>query len=191
MKAILLNGSPRKGGNTDVLCDEFMRGATDAGAECEKVALDDLGIRPAGELGDVQVARVDVRAGDDCRMVLDKVLAADIVVIASPVYWQGITAQLKCFVDRFSCHYAQPWFTEGMRGKGWAVITPFGASDPSEADWIIKPVQVWVQHFKGTYLGEVAVSVFRKGAVRERPEVLREAYELGRRAVELMTQAGR
>ena len=134
MKVILLNGSPRKGGNTDILCDEFMRGATESGATCEKVYLDDLNIRPAAELGDVQAERVDLRADDDCRLVLDKVIAADIVVLASPVYWQGITAQMKCFVDRFSCHYAQPWFNAGMRGKGWIVLTPYGASDPAEAE---------------------------------------------------------
>jgi multimeric flavodoxin WrbA len=190
MRVILLNGSPRKGGNTDVLCDEFIRGACETGAECEKVYLDDLTILPAPELSDVQRERVDTRAHDDCRLVLDKVIAAEVVVLASPVYWQGVTAQLKCFVDRFSCHYAQPWFNEGMRGKVWAVLTPFGASDRAEADWILKPVRIWVEHFKGEYAGEVAVSVFRKGAVREMPEALRAAYELGKAAVERVSQPG-
>lgn len=184
MKVVALNGSPRKGGNTDILIDEFFRGAEEAGAECEKVYLDDLNIRPAAELGDIQAERVDLRADDDHRMVLDKVIAADIVVLGTPVYWQGVTAQMKCFVDRFSCHYAQPWFNEGMRGKGWVVLVPFGASKMEEADWVLEPVKVWVSHFKGEYLGEVAVPAFRKGAVREKPEAMRKAYELGKRAVE-------
>lgn len=189
MRVIALNGSPRKGGNTDILVDEFLRGAAEAGAECEKVYLDDLHIRPAAELGDVQAERVDLRADDDHRRVLDRVIAADIVVIGSPVYWQGVTAQMKCFVDRFSCHYAQAWFNEGMRGKGWAVIVPFGASDPAEARWVTEPVKVWVGHFKGAYLGEVAVTAFRKGAVREMPKALQAAYDLGRRAVSRMQQS--
>ena len=186
MNVLALIGSPRKAGNTDLLCDEFLRGAGERDAQCEKVYLDDLLIRPAAELGDVQRERVDLRADDDCRAVVDKLLAADIVVLGSPVYWQGLPAQLKCFVDRFSCHYAQPWFNEGMRGKGWIVIVPYGASDPAEAKWVTEPIKVWVGHFKGTYLGAVAVSVFRKGAVSEMPEVLRETYELGKRSVEAM-----
>lgn len=186
MRVLALNGSPRKGGNTDLLIDEFLRGAAELGCECEKIYLDDFVIRPAAELCDAQAERVDLRADDDCRMVLDRVIAADILVLGSPVYWQGVTAQLKCFVDRFSCHYAQPWFNEGMRGKGWVAIVPHGASDPREALWVTRPIRVWVRHFKGTYLGEVTVAAFRKGAVADKPEVLQEARALGRRAAQWM-----
>ena len=188
MLVLALNGSPRKGGNTDLLIDEFFRGAQEAGAECEKVYLDDLDIRPAAELGDIQAQRVDLRAGDDHRAVLDRVIAADILVLGTPVYWQGVTAQMKAFVDRFSCHYAQPWFNEGMRGKGWVVLVPYGASDPAEARWVTEPVKVWVRHFKGAYLGEVAVSTFRKGAVAADPAALEAARELGRNAVRKMQE---
>ena len=186
VKVVALNGSPRKGGNTDVLIDEFFRGAVEAGAQCERVYLADLDIHPAAELSDVQAERVDVHADDDHRMVLDKVIAADVVVLGTPVYWQGVTAQMKCFVDRFSCHYTQPWFNEGMQGKGWAVLVPFGASDLSEAEWVTKPIRFWVSHFRGEYIGEVAVAVFGKGAVREKAEVLEAARELGRQSVQQM-----
>lgn len=184
IKIVALNGSPRKGGNTDLLIGEFLAGAREAGAEGEVVYLDDLTIRPAAELGDVQKERVDLRADDDCRSVLDKVIAADIVVIGSPVYWQGVTAQLKCFIDRFSCHYAQPWFNEGMKGKIWAALVPFGASDPAEAEWVTRPLEIWVGHFKGQYAGAVAVSAFRKGAVADKPEAMQAARDLGRQAVQ-------
>jgi multimeric flavodoxin WrbA len=183
MNVLALNASPRKGGNTDLLIDELLRGAAEAGASVGKVYLDDLDIRPCPELDDVQARRVDSRADDDHRMVLDQVIAADVVVLGAPVYWQGLPAQLKAFVDRFSCHYSQAWFNEGMRGKGWIVVVPFGASDLAEAEWVTRPVHVWVAHFKGVYLGEVAVSAFRKGAVREKPEALTAAYDLGREAV--------
>jgi len=185
VRVIVLNGSPRKGGNTDMLSDRFIAGATEAGAECEKVYLDDFHIRPPAELGDIQAERVDLRADDDHRTILDKLIVADVLVLASPVYWQGVSAQMKCFIDRFSCHYAQTWFNEGMRGKVWAVLTPYGASHPEEAEWVTRPVQVWVSHFKGTYAGEVAVSTFRKGAVCEKPEALAAAEALGRTAVEM------
>lgn len=187
MRVIALNGSPRKGGNTDALIDEFLRGAREAGAECEKIYLEDYTINPPGELGDVHAERVDVHADDDHRLILNRVMDADVLVIGSPVYWQGVTAQMKCFVDRFSCHYGQAWFRDGMAGKGWVVLTPFGASGLEEARWIIEPVKIWAKHFKGEYVGDVAVSVFRKGAVRQDEATMRRAYELGKSAVEQMS----
>ena len=57
LRIVALNGSPRKGGNTDALIDEFLRGAREAGAECEKIYLEDYTINPAGELGDVRSRR--------------------------------------------------------------------------------------------------------------------------------------
>ncbi len=184
MRVIALNGSPRKGGNTDILIDEFLRGAEEVGAQCEKLYLYDYNINPPGELADLHSERVDIHAGDDHRLVLNRVMDADVVVLGSPVFWQGITSQMKCFVDRFSCHYTKDWFNEGMSGKIWAVIVPFASPDPNECRWVTEPVKVWVKHFKGTYLGEVAVSVFAKGAVRDKPSALQAAYELGKKAAE-------
>jgi len=186
MRVVALNGSPRKGGNTDILIDEFLRRVREAGAAGEKIYLYDYTINPVGELSDRHSRRVDVHASDDHRLILNRVMDADILVLASPVYWQGVSCQMKCFVDRFSVHYVQPWFKEGMANKGWVVLTPFGAPDLSEADWIIKPVKVWVDHFSGKYLGEVAVSVFQKGDVVKHPEATQAAYELGKSAVEQM-----
>jgi len=103
VKVVALMGSPRKGGNTDLLTDEFIAGAESEGAQCEKIHLDDLNIRPIAAVGDDWSMRADLRADDDARPVLEKAAAADIVVFASPVYWQGVTGQMKCLVDRFSC----------------------------------------------------------------------------------------
>jgi multimeric flavodoxin WrbA len=184
MKAIALVGSPRKGGNTDILTDEFLRGAGDAGAQVEKVYLDDLTIRPIAEVGDVLAERVDLRADDDFPALLQKVLAAEILVIASPVYWQGVTAQMKCFVDRWSTCFRRESFQQGMSGKGFAVLCPFGAKDPAHGEWVTRPVKEWAKVLKANYLGDVCVCAHQKGAVRQMPDALRRAYDLGRRAVE-------
>ncbi len=143
MKVVALMGSPRKGGNTDLLTDEFFAGAQSEGAECEKIRLDDLNIRPVAALGDEWKMRVDLRADDDARWVLDRVAEADIVVFASPVYWQGVTAQMKCLVDRFSAYYMADWLREGMRGSGFFVITAYGDPAEDESHWITEPVKVW------------------------------------------------
>jgi multimeric flavodoxin WrbA len=186
MKIVALMGSPRKDGNTDLLTDEFFAGAQSEGAECEKIYLDDLNIRPIAAVGDDWKMRVDLRADDDARWVLDKVAAADIVVFASPVYWQGVTAQMKCLVDRFSAYYMADWLRKGMRGSGFFVVTAYGNPAEDESHWITEPVKVWARGFKAKYLGQVAAAVARWGAVAEMPEVLQEAREAGAEAVRAM-----
>lgn len=186
---IILCGSPRKGGNTDVMADAFARGAEAAGATVEKVYLDDLWIRPIAEVCDEPPMRVDLRQDDDARKLLDRVLAADVVLFASPVYWQGVSGQMKCFVDRWSCYWGQEWFKEGMRGKVFAAVTAHAAPDPEEAQWVLRAVQVWAAFLSARYAGGVGFQGRDKGAVAGCPDILAECEELGRRAVE-MSKAG-
>jgi len=187
MKVIALMGSPRKGGNTDLLTDEFLAGAEAEDAECEKIYLDDLNIRPIGAVGDDWDMRVDLRADDDARAVLDKVAGADIVVFATPVYWQGVSAQMKCLVDRFSAYYMADWLREGMRGSGLFVITAYGNPTADESHWVTEPVKVWARGFGSTYLGELTAAVAGWGAVAEMPDKLEQARQAGADAVRAMS----
>jgi multimeric flavodoxin WrbA len=182
MKVLALVGSPRKGGNTDILTDEFLCGASEAGAEVEKVYLDDLCIRPIGEVADKPSARSDSRADDDLPALLERFLAADVVAIASPVYWQGVSAQMKCFVDRWSAYVGQESFKRGFAGKGFAVLCPCGAPDEQKQyEWVTGQVKGWIGWLGGRYLGDVCVSAGARAAVARMPEVLGKARELGRK----------
>jgi multimeric flavodoxin WrbA len=184
MKVLALVGSPRKGGNTDVLTDEFLRGAREAKAEVEKVYLDDLRIRPIAEVGDDLATRVDLRADDDLPGLLERFLAADVAVIASPVYWESVSAQMKCFVDRWSAYVGQESFKRRFAGKGFAVLCPCALPEEAqEGEWVTEQVKGWIGWLGGRYLGDVCVSVRDKGAVAKMPKVLRKAYELGKRCV--------
>jgi multimeric flavodoxin WrbA len=184
IQVLALLGSPRKGGNTDILADEFLRGSAEAGAGTQKVYLDDCRILPTGELSDRPAERIDLRAGDDYPAVLEKFLAADVVCFASPVYWQGVTAQLKCFFDRLSCYRRRPEYSARFRGKGYAVLTAFGQKDPEHGRWVIDPIKVGVRVLGGQYIGEVSVSVFKKAAIRALPQALLAAYELGKKCAQ-------
>ncbi|MGI5817222.1 MAG: flavodoxin family protein [Armatimonadota bacterium] len=186
IKVVALCGSPRKGGNTDLMTDAFLEGARSEGAAVEKFVLDEMNIRPIGPVGDDWEMRADIRADDDARMVLERMAAADIVVYASPVYWQGLTAQLKCLIDRQSAYYMAPWLREGMEGCGIFVITAYGAPDEDQSHWVIDPVKHWAKGFKARYLGEMAVNVAGWGKVAEMEGVLDEAREKGAAAVREM-----
>ncbi|KIR02880.1 NADPH-dependent FMN reductase [Lachnospiraceae bacterium TWA4] len=100
MKITILNGSPRKGGNTETMVNEFARGAKEAGHETE--------ILPVGQMdihGCLGCKYCFAHGGecvqkDDMQKVLASIDQADMVVFAAPVYWFDVTAQLKCAIDR-------------------------------------------------------------------------------------------
>ncbi len=186
IKVVALCGSPRRGGNTDLMTDAFLEGAQSEGAEVEKFFLDEMDIRPIGPVGDNFAMRDDIRADDDARFVLERMAAAEIVVYASPVYWQGVSAQLKCLIDRQSAYYVAPWLREGMGGCGMFAITAYGAPTEDQSHWVIDPIKVWARNFKAKYLGEMAVNASRLGQVAEMDGVLDEAREKGAAAVRTM-----
>lgn len=191
MEAIILIGSPRKGGNTDLLAQAFLEGLRAAGGTGERLYLDDLNIHPIGEVGDVLAERVDVHAGDDFLETLGRVLAADILVFGAPVYWQGLPAQLKAFVDRLSAYYVNPMLTEGMKGKVFAALVPHGAPDPQHHEWVTRPIQVWAAHFEARWAGYVSVTAQQKGIVGGMPEVLARARELAGECARLVGERRR
>lgn len=184
MKVIALLGSPRKGGNSDILADEVLRGAQKGGAMIEKIYLDDMYIRPIGEVSDVSSERVDLRDDDDFLKVFEKFLDANIVVFSTPVYWQGASAQLKCFIDRLSSYFRRPSYAGRFDDKGYLVVTTFGREEPTTARWVIDPMKVTIEVLRGKYLGDLSVSVYQKGRIRQNAEVLDKAYQLGKNVVQ-------
>ena len=103
MKAIAINGSPRKGWNTDLLLQEALRGAADAGAETELIQLSDLTF--SGCRSCFACKRAGAETGrcmwkDDLQPVLDKILAADAVFMGSPIYLGNVSGMMYCLMER-------------------------------------------------------------------------------------------
>ena len=99
-KVLILSGSPRKGGNSDVLCDEFMRGATDAGHEVEKIRVVEKKISPCTGCYYCKDHGGKCAFNDDMADILQKIIDCDVLVLSSPVYFYSICAQLKAVIDR-------------------------------------------------------------------------------------------
>ena len=98
-KILIISSSPRKGGNSDLLCDEFMKGARGAGHDVEKVRLAEKRIgycRGCGVCHDTHACLQK----DDMEELLDKLLEADVIVLATPVYFYTLCGQMKTFIDR-------------------------------------------------------------------------------------------
>lgn len=98
-KILILSGSPRKGGNSDLLCDEFMRGAIDGGNSVEKIRVAEKNIGYCRACYYCKDSGQCVQK-DDMAEILQKMIDADLIVLASPVYFYSIDAQLKTLIDR-------------------------------------------------------------------------------------------
>ncbi len=97
---LILSSSPRRGGNSDRLCDRFAEGAREAGHDVEKIFLKDLRIGYCTGCGTCFEGRRPCPQHDDAAEVLDKMVAADVIVMATPVYFYTLSAQMKTLIDR-------------------------------------------------------------------------------------------
>lgn len=98
-KVLILSGSPRKGGNSDLLCDQFFSGAEEAGNDVEKISLCDKRIGFCMACYTCQETQRCFQ-DDDMGEILEKIIAADVIVMATPVYFYTMDAQMKTLIDR-------------------------------------------------------------------------------------------
>ncbi len=172
MKVLAILGSPRKGGNSDILADEVLRGATEAGAETEKIYLQDLSISPCRACYGCRGKGKCVQK-DDGDYVLEKLIEADTIILSSPVYFYSISAQMKIMIDR-----TLPRYTE-IRGKEFIFILTAAASK-EEIQRALEPLYGFTDclpssHVRSVILGE---GVYLKGEVKT-TKAMKEAYKAG------------
>ena len=122
---LILSSSPRRGGNSDTLCDEFMQGAIESGHRVEKVFLRDKTIHPCTGCGVCSQYKKPCPQKDDAAEIIGKMLAADVIVMATPVYFYTMSAQMKTLIDRCCARYTE------MTGKEFYFIV--AAADDSKA----------------------------------------------------------
>lgn len=169
---LVLSASPRRGGNTDLLCDEFVRGAREAGGDVEKIFLDDYKIDFFHECHEHSADSVS--ADDQAPLIIEKMTKADIIVLSSPVYYMNIDGQLKTLMDR--CYR-----NKGLGGKEFYYITACADAEDSTAETAIFAFRGFVVCLpEPVERGMVkAVGIGRKGAV-EQSQYMQEAYNLGK-----------
>ena len=105
-RVLIISASPRKGGNSDILCDRFMQGAEEAGNTVEKVSLRDLKIGYCMACYGCRGTKKCVQK-DDMEELLSKMIEADVLVLATPVYFYSMDGQLKTMIDRTLPRYTE------------------------------------------------------------------------------------
>jgi len=181
-RILALVGSPRTGGNCDVLVDEVLRGAAEGGATTQKVTLDRCTIGPC------HACNACAKSGecyqrDDMDDLIERMKQSDVWVLATPVYWWGATAQFKLFLDRW---YA-PWHGEQSRelfkNKTIIVIVTLGDSNPDTAEPTLQMLRRAFAYI-GLELADtiVAAGVYAIGDAAARTALMQQAHDAGRAA---------
>jgi len=187
-----ISASPREGGNTDLLLREALRGAESAGAACEYVGLRRLKIGPCLEC--YACARDGrCRIEDDFQGVLDRLIAADRIVFATPVFFMAVSAQAKLLIDRCQCQWArryllkQPLFPDGPRDRRALVIAVGGTKSKKMFECVRMTMKYWFDALEvGCFANLFVNQVDARGDVLRHPSALREAFRLG----EALVRAG-
>jgi len=136
MKVLAIQGSPRKKGNTALLLDQYLQGlqSNDVKIEIDLIKLGKMDIRPCKGCGSCREHLGKCTLKDDMQEIYPLLLAADVIILASPVYWWNITAQAKQFLDRF---YALN-YGENFRGKKFVLLMTYADKDPNSGLEITK-----------------------------------------------------
>ncbi len=174
MNILILSGSPRKDGNTDLLVEAFVKGASQKHL-VEVVAVRGYKVNPCTGCNACfrNEQHICVQK-DDMELVYEKMVHADMLVIASPVYFYGLSAQLKTVIDRFH----NPT-RDTFRLKKMALLLVGAATLPELFDSILAQYRLCLNFFKLEDAGRVLVrGVKDKGDIKN-TNALHEAFHLG------------
>lgn len=174
-QVLVISTSPRKGGNSDMLADELVRGAQDAGHRVEKIALCDKNIGFCkGCLSCQNTQRCVIH--DDADVIAQKMLTANVIVFATPIYYYGMSGQMKTMLDR-----ANPLYTSDYQFRDIYLLATAAEAEEHTVDGAVNGLQGWIDCFEKAHLaGTVfAGGVGAVGEIKGHP-ALKKAYAMGK-----------
>ncbi len=177
MKRILvISSSFRKGGNSDILADEFIRGAKESRNETEKIYLCDNDINYCrGCLACQSTYKCVIK--DDASAIAENMKNADAIVFATPVYYYGLSGQLKTMLDR-----ANPLFPTDYNFRDIYLLATAAEDEENTFDTTIAGIMGWIECFEKSRLAGTVKGggVNDKGEIKDKTEILKAAYEMGK-----------
>ena len=179
-KIFVITGSPRKGGNSSIMADAFIRGAEEAGNSVKRF---DTAFKNIAGCKACDACWTNGRAcvfSDDWQEFSDNLEAADIVVFAHPIYWSGMPSELKAAIDR-TYSYCSAKTIRPLDGKQIVLLLCCECEGMSNFSQTLDCYEGMSGYFKWTELGRVLQdSVFEKGAVNSHPDTIEKCYQLGK-----------
>jgi len=174
---LILSSSPRKGGNSDLLCDQFMKGAAEAGHLVEKVFLRDKKINYCTGCDLCVGNKGKCSLKDDMEDIACKMIKADVIVMATPVYFYTMAAQMKTLIDRCCAYYTD------MKNKEFYFIVAAADNDIPAMERTIEGLRGFTICLNGSEEKGIlyGVGAWSKGDILKLP-IMNDAYEMGKKA---------
>lgn len=173
-KVLILSGSPRKNGNSDILCDEFARGVVEAGHTVEKIRVAEKNIgycRACYACRGTGVCAIK----DDMAEIMQKMIDCDVMVLASPVYFYSIDAQLKAVIDRSVARWTE------VQDKEFYYIVTAADGEKEAAQTTLACFRGYADCVEGAKEKGIiyGMGVYEKGEIQNTPEI-HNAYKMGK-----------
>ena len=174
-RVLILSSSPRRRGNSERLCDEFMRGAQEAGNEVERVFLGDKHINYCTGCSVCSMYGKPCPQKDDAAEVVQQMIDADVIVMATPVYFYTMSAQMKTLIDRTCARYLE------IKNKEFYFIVAAAEHDKAMMERTIDGFRGFLDCLENpTERGVVyGVGAWKVGEIEGTP-AMKEAYEMGK-----------
>ena len=187
MKVLGIMGSPRRQSNTEILLDKALEGAREAGVEVEKVLVSKIKISPCLEIY-ACLKDGNCAIKDDMQLLYQKLLEADHVVFASPMFFYGITSQAKAIIDRCQALWVRRHVLgigkEDKRVRRGAFISVGATQGEKLFDGAVLTMKYFFDAIGVEYSGDLLVrGVDKKGQIEEHPAAVQDAFLLGQELV--------
>ena len=184
-KVLGISASPRVEGNSDLLLRQALAGAEAAGAETEYIRLRDLNIAPCIECNSCYKSGACV-VEDDYQMLSSKMLEADRLIFATPIFFMTVCAQAKALIDRCQCLWAKKYVLKQpliitSRDRRAMVIAVGGTRSKKMFDCVRLTFKYFLDVLEMNYAFNLFVSkVDAAGEIKQHPTAMDEAFRLGR-----------
>lgn len=182
-QVMIVNGSPRKKGNSATLSKQVADGARESGAKVETFFLHSMDIKACTACDACRKKlKKDCILKDDMKILYPKLKAADAIVIASPIYWFTIAGQTKVFMDRWYALGGEGGY-DALAGKKFGIVLAYADADPfvSGAVNALRTFQDAFHYIGAELVGTVYGSAGEAGEIARNTELMDAAYELGRK----------
>lgn len=171
---LILSASPRKGGNSDILCDEFKKGAEKSGNSVEKIFLRDKKISPCVACYYCKDHEGKCAINDDMAYIIDRIMKSDVIVMASPVYFYSVNAQIKALIDRCVAKWLD------IKNKEFYYIMTAAEDSQRSMDCALECFRGFAKCLEGSVEKGVifGTGVYTMGEIKS-TAFMKEAYEMG------------
>lgn len=176
-KILVLSASPRRNGNSDLLSDQFIKGALEAGSQADKIFLKDKKINYCTGCGTCFNREKGCSQKDDMSEILEKMIEADVIVMATPVYFYTMNGQMKTLIDRTCSRYTE------ITGKDFYFVITAADTSKQNMERTLEEFRGFTICLEGSKEKGIiyGTGAWKVGDIKTNP-AMQQAYEMGKKA---------